>query len=192
MGKELELKFCATKALLEQLQSAVEGAQTVYQMQTSYYDTPEGELSERRCTLRCRIENGYPICTFKTPVNDTERGEFDVSGVTIEAAIAPLARLSGVQELSELGKRIVCVCGARFQRIAIDVTSDGFTAELALDQGVLLGGGREIPLCEAELEYKSGNEEKFLEYATAFTCRYGLEIEKRSKFVRAYALAKGE
>lgn len=192
MGKELEYKLIATPAVLEQLQAAVQGKQTLYQMQTTYYDTPDGILSQRRCTLRCRMENGYPVCTFKTPISETERGEFDAEGVTIEQAIGQLAEKSGVLELHTLTQNLVSVCGARFQRIAKEIAGDGFVAELALDNGVLLGGGREMPLCEAELEYKSGDEEAFVAYAIAFIEEHGLQQEKRSKFARASALAKGE
>ena len=192
MGKELELKFAATGCVLEQLRSEIPGRETQYQMQTTYYDTPQGELSHRRCTLRCRLENGQSVCTLKTPVSDTERGEFDVADVTIYEAIAPLAEAGGMKDLIEIAGELIPVCGARFQRIAKEIIGDGFVAELALDQGVLLGGGKEIPLCEAELEYKAGDEGLFLAYATAFAAKYDLTTEKLSKFARAAALAKGE
>lgn len=191
MGKELEFKFSATEQLLEKLRSQVPGAQTLYQMQTTYYDTPDGALSQGHCTLRCRMENDYPICTFKTPVSETERGEFDVAGVTLPDALAQLAQQSGVQALTQMANALVPVCGAAFTRIAKEIIADGFTAELALDQGVLLGGGKEIPLCEAELEYKSGDEARFLTYARNFAAQYDLQTEKLSKFARAAALAKG-
>ena len=56
----------------------------------------------------------------------------------------------------------------------------------------MLGGGQEIPLCEVEVELKSGDPETAVAFATALAQRFGLEPEKKSKFRRALALAKGE
>lgn len=192
MGKELEWKFASTQEQLQRLQIEIDGDETRYQMQTTYYDTADGLLSQRRCTLRCRLENGRKVCTFKTPVSDTERGEFDVSDLSLEEALPALAEASGVTQLLTLAQSLQQVCGARFVRIAKQIREKDFEAELALDEGVLLGGGRQIPLCEVELEYKSGDEEAFSQYAQAFGLQHGLQTEKRSKFARAMALAKGE
>ena len=64
--------------------------------------------------------------------------------------------------------------------------------ELALDEGVLSGGSREVPLCEVEVELKSGSREAAVIYATQLAVAYGLKQEKGSKFRRAKALAEGE
>ena len=65
-------------------------------------------------------------------------------------------------------------------------------AELALDQGVLLGSNREIPLCEVEIELKSGSEEAALLLAKTIALTYNLKGESKSKFRRAMDLAQGE
>ena len=84
------------------------------------------------------------------------------------------------------------MCGARFTRLAANVpTADG-VAELALDKGVLLGGGTESPLCEVELELKSGSENALLDLAKTVAAAYDLNVERDSKFRRALALAQGE
>jgi inorganic triphosphatase YgiF len=70
------------------------------------------------------------------------------------------------------------------------IVTEDFTAELALDSGVLLGGGREIPLCEAELELKSGSKDAMIHYAQILACRFKLVPERKSKFRRAAALAE--
>ena len=64
--------------------------------------------------------------------------------------------------------------------------------ELALDQGCLMGGGKEIPLCEVEVELKSGDEAGAVAFARQLARDYGLQPEENSKFRRALALAKGE
>ena len=67
-----------------------------------------------------------------------------------------------------------------------------FSAELALDRGVLLGGNREQALCEVEVELKSGTDAAAIVLAQALAARYDLKSESKSKFRRAMNLAAGE
>ena len=55
-----------------------------------------------------------------------------------------------------------------------------------------MGGGKEIPLCEVEVELKEGTVEMTRSYALMLAAIYGLTPEKGSKFRRALALAKEE
>ena len=64
--------------------------------------------------------------------------------------------------------------------------------ELALDRGVLLGGGREVALCEVEVELKDGQPEAAVAFAQELAEKFGLRPEQKSKFRRALALAEGE
>jgi len=193
MGIEFELKFRATPEQLAAICRDVPGQATQIAMQTTYYDTPSEELSARHYTLRRRMENGTSVCTLKTPSGDGARKETEVFCDTIEKAIPELCKLSGISELPALLENgVVAICGARFTRKAKTVELPGATVELALDQGVLLGGVREIPLCEVEVELKSGSREAALMYATQLSLAYGLVQEKRSKFRRAQLLSKGE
>ena len=63
--------------------------------------------------------------------------------------------------------------------------------ELALDQGILTGGGIDLPFCEVEVELKAGSREAATLYAQLLAARYGLEPEHQSKFKRATLLAEG-
>ena len=67
-----------------------------------------------------------------------------------------------------------------------------FGTEIALDEGVLMGGGKEIPLCELEVEFKAGSESAALLWTKALAAKFRLQKESRSKFRRASLLAKGE
>ena len=60
--------------------------------------------------------------------------------------------------------------------------------ELALDEGALLGGGREEPLCEVEAELKRGRKEDTLALGAFLAETYGLTPEPKSKLARALAL----
>jgi hypothetical protein len=132
------------------------------------------------------------VCTPKTPAEENGRREYALQCNTIEEALEKLCKLPELPELGQLtAGGVRKVCGARFQRRAITVEMDDCVVELALDQGVLTGGGVDLPLCELEVEYKSGNRQSAFIYARLLAARYGLEPENRSKFVRATMLAEG-
>lgn len=190
MGREFELKYAATPEILTILAS--EGGFTSISMETVYYDTPAGDLAQKCITLRCRKENDRSICTVKTPGDQYGRGEWELECGDIRQAIPELCKLGAPEELLPLAQgKLHAVCGARFTRLAKEINLPNAQAELALDSGVLLGAGQEIPLCEVEIEHKSGDEAAVLAYAQALAAQYSLESEPRSKFQRAALLAKG-
>lgn len=188
MGTEFELKYRATSAQLERIMAVFPGGYTRIPMTTTYYDTPAGELSARHCTLRHRQEGERHVCTLKTPRPDGARGEWETECDDIHKALDILGELSG----EKLPDALVITCGARFTRFAKAIETEDFTAELALDSGVLLNGTKEFPFAEAELELKSGSREKMEEYARLFAAIYGLERESLSKFARASMLGQEE
>lgn len=193
MGIEFELKYRASEAVLAAIRQETSGPEQLYQMQTTYYDTPDGSLSARRWTLRRRMENGQSVCTLKTPAVGIGRQEWEVFADSIETAVLELCKLCCPPELVSLTKAgLVPICGAQFNRIAKTICSGDSTLELALDSGVLTGGGREIPLCEVEVELKSGSEQACIDFAMALAARYGLQPEPHSKFRRALDLYRGE
>ena len=190
MGQEIELKYRATPEVLDAVRAAFPGDYTEIQMETTYFDTPDGTLSARRWTLRCRRENGSHICTLKTPTGRSGvRGEWETSCPDIHAAIPVLAREAALPELEALtAPGVKPICGARFTRLALPVALESGMAELALDRGVLMNGERELPFAELELELKTGDPEELKVLAQAIAHRFGLEYEKKSKFARAKGL----
>lgn len=191
MGREFELKYAAQPAVLGAIEASFEHFATI-DMQTTYYDTLDGALAARRITLRKRMENGRAVCTLKTPTGTLSRGEWDTECDTIEEAVPVLCKLSDWDLLTALEGGVVATCGARFTRKACTVTLPQCTVEIALDLGVLVGNGHEMPLCEVEIELKSGSEEAATAFAESLAGQYGLTQEYKSKFRRALTLAKGE
>ena len=192
MGREFELKYAATAAQQDAIAARFGDFETIT-METVYYDTPEGKLSARHITLRRRLENGVSICTVKTPASGGGRGEWEIACENIADAIPALCKLGAPEALLALtAGGVTEICGARFTRRAVLAAAEGCTVELALDRGVLLGGGKELALCEVEAELKSGSEAAAVLFGEALAKKYGLLPETRSKFRRALALAKGE
>lgn len=193
MGREFELKYRATPEQLGRIRTGLALDWQTISMETVYYDTPAGDISRRKWTLRRRYENGRSICTLKTPLPDGSRGEWEVECGDIRSAVPMLCKLNVPKELLALdAEELRPVCGARFTRLAALVTLADCTLELALDRGILLGGGKEIPLCEIEAELKSGSKTAALAYAEHLRNTYRLTPERRSKYARASRLAKGE
>lgn len=193
MGVELELKYRATEAQQNRLRRDFGGEEAVYHMETTYYDTPEGFLAARHMTLRKRLENGVGVCTVKAPRPGPGRGEWECRwDGDISDAIPLLCGQGAPALLLELPQSLIPTCGARFTRIAKTINLPGAVVELALDTGVLLGGGRECPLREAEAELKSGSPEALAAFGAELEAAYGLTPEKKSKFARARALAESD
>ncbi len=192
MGREFELKYAASPSAQEAIREAY-GPWIAIAMETTYFDTPDDALSARHMTLRLRRENDTTVCTLKTPLPDGSRGEWECAATNIQDGIRALIVLGAPKLLAGLTVQgVLPRCGARFTRLAAQVpTADG-TAELALDNGVLLGGDKEIPLCEVEIELKSGSETAVVTLAQQIAAHYQLTEEIKSKFRRAMDLAQGE
>lgn len=192
MGREFELKFRSEPGQQAIIRQRFGEFDTIA-METTYYDAPNGALSDRHITLRRRMEGGKSVCTLKTPEEKGSRGEWELECDSIEAAIPELCKLSGWKAVAILtAGGVEAVCGAKFTRLAKTLTLPECTVEIALDQGVLIGGGREIPLCEVEVELKEGSETAAVAFARELAAEFGLQTEKKSKFRRALALARGE
>lgn len=186
MATELEWKFSATEEAFAALEKCYRNALSPIAMQTTYYDTPEKHFSSRRCTLRTRLENGKSVCTLKSPA-EKGRNEWELECGCIQEAAPILCKLAGLPAPQAL----VPVCGAKFTRLAATVALESATVELALDRGVLTGGGKECPLLEVEIELKCGQEAAAKAFALHLAAAYGLTPEAQSKFKRALALAEG-
>ena len=159
-------------------------------METTYYDSLDGRLGDRHWTLRRRMENGVAVCTLKVPGQGFGCGEWETECDDIFKALPLLLAMDAPKELEELTSGgLKEFCGARFTRLAGLVEAEGCTVELALDQGYLLGGGKELFFSEVEVELKDGSEEAAVAFGEALAREMNLQPESRSKVARARALA---
>ena len=189
MSREFELKYEASPEILEKIREKY-GDFTEISMETTYYDTPALELRQRRWTLRRRMENGRSVCTVKIPLADGSRGEWEVESTDLTAGAAELCGMGAPEEIMDyVNQGVLPFCGARFTRLAKTIALPGGCVELALDQGVLLGGGKELPFAEVEVELKSGSDGTALSFAEALAGEFALKPQPKSKLARAMALA---
>ena len=189
MAIEIELKYAAEESAFEGLLKESD-SWTRYEMATTYYDTPQAALGKLRWTLRRRFENGVSVCTVKTPSGGMGRNEFELECDDIRKAIPQLCAMGAPEALMGFtADGVEEVCAARFTRMAGRIILDGAEAELALDKGELLGGGKVLPFVEVEVELKSGDLNVVTAYATALAARFGMRPEPKSKYKRALTLA---
>lgn len=190
VGIEYELKFRATADALSAIaQMYAQCPRQQFQMQTTYYDTPTGALSARHYTLRQRLENGTRVCTLKTPAAGISRNEFELVCDDLVLAAEQFCRMGAPEDFALLIRDgLIPVCGAEFTRIAISLELEDAVVELALDSGILTGGGQIEPLCEVEVELKSGTKEGADLFSSILADEYSLILEDKSKFRRAFAL----
>lgn len=192
MAREFELKYRCDDATLSRIAEAFPGLSPIT-METTYYDTQDLKLSFHHWTLRRRMENGQAVCTFKSPADDGSRNEWEVPCGNIMTAIPQLCQKGAPWELMRCtAGGVHPFCGARFTRLAKTLTLGNATVELALDQGILAGGGKELSFAEVEVELKSGDEQEAVAFAQSLAKRYGLIPEPKAKVVRARELAFGD
>ena len=188
MGREFELKYQATPEIITAIREKF-GGFTPISMETTYYDTEDLALRRRKWTLRQRLENGKAVCTVKTPLPDGSRGEWETENPDLSAGAAQLCSLGAPGEILDyVNQGVAPFCGARFTRLAKTIPLPGGCVELALDEGVLLGGGRQLPFTEVEVELKSGEDFVAKDFADALAMEFGLKQQPKSKLARAMAL----
>ena len=188
MGREFELKYQASPDIIAAIHEKF-GDFTPISMETTYYDTEDLALRKRKWTLRQRLENGRAVCTVKTPLPDGSRGEWEVENTDLTAGVKQLCAIGAPEEvLDYVNQGVAPFCGAKFIRLAKPIALPGGTVELALDEGVLLGGGRELPFAEVEVELKSGEDSVASAFAEALAAEFDLKEQPKSKLARAMAL----
>ena len=192
MGREFELKYQATPETIGAIHEKY-GEFTPISMETTYYDREDLALRQRKWTLRQRLENGRAVCTVKIPLPDGSRGEWEVESADLSEGLRQLCAMGAPAEiLNYVNQGVAPFCGAKFTRLAKTIDLPGGAVELALDEGLLLGGGRETPFAEVEVELKSGEDDLARAFATALAAEFDLKEQPKSKLARAMALTESK
>lgn len=197
--REIELKLVVSPDSFERLKThpALGGRSrmTTRILESTYFDTPNLDLSRRAATLRLRRSDRGFTQTIKAPpdAGSITRGEWEwpVSGpdpdLTVVLDDEP-ARLLGPVRPDELRPVFATVAKRGVRKLL----RDGAEIEIAFDQGELrLPDGRVAPLCEIELELKAGDARALWEVARAVVDAEPIRVERRTKAARGFALAAG-
>ena len=207
---EIEFKFCIPADRLKAVDAALRrGAVVRTRLQARYFDTADQRLSGDGMVLRLRKEGSRWVQTVKaTGDNALHRLEHNVDLGTGAAvpAIDP-ARHAGTPVGEQLARLLQPADGgdavplvARQSTDIVRLTRDlrvsgpgGAVVEMALDVGkVVVHAGtpaqRNSPVCELELELKSGDVQGLVTLARRWSQQHGLWFSTVSKAERGMRL----
>jgi triphosphatase len=205
---EFELKFQVDPQHRAAVESAVaRGNSRRERLQARYYDTEDRALAAQRIVLRIRKEGRRWVQTAKAPGgNALERHEHNVEIETAKSDDVPLPRLerhagTPVGALIDKALRaagqapaealLMPTYGTDIRRTTREMRTGDARVELAYDRGEVRSGDRSHPVCELEIELKSGSPQSLLELARRWRVRYGLSLDTVSKAARGERLALG-
>jgi len=195
---EIELKLAARAADLPDLERMLVGmaaasAKSTKRLIGTYYDTQDRALQRRRMILRIREEAGRLIQTVKsgdpTGSDFLARGEWE--DVVSDKYPDPFAPESGRHLPEGIAGDLRPLFVTDVTRLAVEIEPSPATRiEAAIDDGEIrtLGATRVEPICEVELELKSGNVGALYDLALQLLKVAPLRPETRSKAERGYRL----
>lgn len=200
---EIELKLQVPPAAAGAVARAVATrAAVVQRVHTVYVDTPDGRLAAAGMALRLRRDGRRWLQTVKAldpvrlarlehevPIAAPPRGTLPAIDLSRHAGTPAAALLQAV-----LGDAPVLgpVFETEMRRTRRLLRVGATRLELALDVGRIRAGGRSLPLCELEFEWRSGPLQGLFDAADRWAGRHGLWLDVRSKAERGALLARGE
>ena len=186
--REVELKFLCTPADLGAvLAAAPAGDDESRELISVYFDTAGLALQKAGVTLRVRESKGRRVQTLK-------RGD----GLSREEHEAPIAGDQPDRELGPLksylpeDEPLRPAFSVRVTRRQRTFRYQDAEIELALDQGEVTGGSGRSPICELELELKSGPPAALFTLARELSKAAPLYLSFDGKAARGQALVAGE
>ncbi|AFM00413.1 hypothetical protein Desde_2029 [Desulfitobacterium dehalogenans ATCC 51507] len=168
----------------------------VKEYETTYYDTWGHQLINHQVCYRIRSSAGEYTATIKGLGSSQSglsiRREWNRKLSENIPTLEPFKDLAIGQELGNFvrDEELLPIFVTRFKRTALDLTcQDGSHIELALDVGEIEAESKREPICELELELKSGQIENVLKLGEVLSEVYRLKPEEQSKYQRGMILA---
>ncbi|OEF25478.1 inorganic triphosphatase [Vibrio rumoiensis] len=161
-----------------------------------YFDTPDQWLRQHDIGFRIRRVDDVFVQTVKTsgrvvaglhqrPEYNAEHDSNEPNLLLHPDDIWPLGR-----DVQVLQQEIFPLFSTNFRREQWLLSmSDGSQIEVAFDQGVVIAAEQESPICEVELELKSGQTESLFALARTLSDQGGMRLGNLSKAARGYRLA---
>ena len=169
-------------------------------MKAAYFDTEDHTLIGHNIAFRIRTEGEHTVASLKWSEDDEGisglyvRSEINIPVTDETCFFQPDPQLfeesSEGKDLLDIleGKPLVNIFDMIFTRKRFRIDYNDSILELAIDEGVIAAGSKNLPLCEMEIEVFSGNKEDLLEVGKKIAKRYGLEPEPQTKFARGVEL----
>ncbi|MDC9590021.1 CYTH domain-containing protein [Xenorhabdus sp. XENO-10] len=203
---EIELKLSvkpdAIPAVRQQLFQFPHDYTSPQHLTNIYFETAENQLRRWDMGLRIRGFDGYYEMTIKTAGKVLgglhQRPEFNVPLPHPELDLARFPSYIWPEntDLAHLQAQLNKLFSTDFNREKWLITYGESEIEVVLDQGTIFSenknsGSQTSPICEFELELKSGNVTDILSLANKLASQNGLRLTNKSKAARGYALVHG-
>lgn len=202
METEIELKFFVSPDFSEILRGKIAETKVLQHscrdLGNTYFDTSDNWLRLHDIGLRIRRFDDVYVQTVKTagrvvaglhsrPEYNAEHHSNDPDLSLHPQDIWPEGR-----DVATLQSSLAPLFSTNFQRETWLIgMADGSQVEIAFDQGVVEAGEATDPICEVELELKSGQTEALFTLARQLSEHGGMRLGNLSKAARGYRLAHG-
>jgi triphosphatase len=160
---------------------------------STYFDTDDFRLQRERAALRVRQIGTRRIQTLKlapraeSGVRARREWEREVEGDVPDLRDIDDRHIRKILD-GDVRDRLAPIFVAEIKRSTMPLELDGSAIEFALDVGEIKTDCGSVPVCEAELELKSGRVESVYKLAQELNKRVPMTIEPLSKSERGYAL----
>ena len=167
-------------------------------MRATYFDTADGDLYKKGIAFRTRMEDERCTATIKWDVEVSgglhKREEFNLVVSDDRLGDKPSIELfissDAYEVLKEAAgdKELIKTINMEFERRQFKIDTGKSISCISVDEGIIHHrDGRDVPICELEIEWYYGDEDDFIDLATKIREKYELEAENMSKLQRALA-----
>ncbi len=202
METEIELKFFVSAQFSGILTSKIEQLKVLQQGQrelgNTYFDTPDKLLRQHDIGLRIRRFDDVSVQTLKTAGRVVaglhQRPEYnaELTNDSLDLSLHPADAWPESFDIAAVQSQLEPLFSTNFTRQQwLVALNDGSQVEVAFDQGEVVANGKTDPICEVELELKSGQTEALFSLARELCTEGGIRLGNLSKAARGYRLASG-
>ncbi|WP_047691531.1 CYTH and CHAD domain-containing protein [Vibrio sp. ZOR0018] len=202
METEIELKFFVSPEFSEILRYKISEIKVLQHscraLGNTYFDTPDNWLRQHDTGLRIRRFDDVYVQTVKTAGRVVaglhQRPEYNAEHNSNEPNLTlhPEDIWPQGKDITTLQSELMPLFSTNFTREQWLIgMADGSQVEVAFDQGFVVAGEKQEPICEVELELKSGQTDALFTLARQFCEHGGMRLGNLSKAARGYRLAPG-
>ncbi|ANW23929.1 adenylate cyclase [Vibrio coralliilyticus] len=202
METEIELKFFVSPDFSNTLRDKISQTKVLQhscrELGNTYFDTPDNWLRQHDIGLRIRRFDDVYVQTVKTSGRVVaglhQRPEFNAEHDSNDPLLSlhPSDIWPTGKDTETLQSELIPLFSTNFTREQwLIAMPDGSQIEVAFDQGKVEAGDKEDPICEVELELKSGQTDALFTLARSFSEEGGMRLGNLSKAAKGYRLASG-
>lgn len=195
MSNEVEIKLAVSDKAFNELEEHLKNFICLVHkkqfLSNTYYDYPDHFLAKQKMGLRIRQEDQELTLTLKTNGEVVgglhSRPEYNLSLTEKETPTnAQLRELYPFEQLPSF--TLQPIFSTDFNRTFWLVEFQQSKIEVAFDQGKIIAGESEQPICEIEFELKSGNVQDLFDFVETLPFERDIYFSSASKAKRGYLL----